>query len=86
VAVVGFDDIPLSAYIRPSLTTVHQPFFEMGQRAAELLLSLVNTPTSAAPAPQNVSTHIQLTTSLTVRESCGARAAHHFSLPVPEIH
>jgi LacI family transcriptional regulator len=85
VAVVGFDDIPLSGYIRPALTTVHQPFFEMGSRAAELLLSLVEASGSAAQTAQRA-VHIQLPTSLTVRESCGARAAHHFSLPVPEIH
>ncbi len=96
VAVVGFDDLPLSAYIRPALTTVHQPFFEMGQRAAELLLSLVESSSAfvhsaqyGAQAPKaapSIAPHIQLATSLTVRESCGARAAHHFSFPVPEIH
>lgn len=95
VAVVGFDDIPLSAYIRPALTTVHQPFFEMGQRAARLLLSLVESPAPLAQTLQDdmqnradasdVAVHIQLTTSLTIRESCGARAAHHFSLPMPNI-
>jgi LacI family transcriptional regulator len=95
VAVVGFDDIPLSAYIRPALTTVHQPFFEMGQRAARLLLSLVEPSAPLAQTAQDGSqkesdtpdaaVHIQLATSLTIRESCGARAAHHFSLPMPEI-
>jgi LacI family transcriptional regulator len=85
MAVVGFDDIPLSGYIRPALTTVHQPFFEMGQRAAELLLSLVAASPSSPPQAQETAIHIQLATSLTVRESCGARTAHHFSLPVPEI-
>jgi LacI family transcriptional regulator len=95
MAVVGFDDIPLSAYIRPSLTTIHQPFFEMGQRAARLLLSLVNAQPALAQAtqdglptegnPPDAAVHIQLATSLTIRESCGARAAHHFSLPMPEI-
>jgi LacI family transcriptional regulator len=42
LALVGFDDIYSSAYIQPPLTTVKQPFTEMGQRAAELLLSLLN--------------------------------------------
>lgn len=86
VAVVGFDDIPLSGYIRPSLTTVHQPFFEIGQRAAELLLSLIESPADTTQTAQDDAQHIQLATSLTVRESCGARAAHHFVLPVPDIH
>lgn len=71
VAVVGFDDIPFSAYVRPALTTVHQPFFEMGQRAAELLLSLVGSSDSTAQTRQDASVHIQLPTSLTIRESTG---------------
>jgi DNA-binding LacI/PurR family transcriptional regulator len=64
---------------------VHQPFFEIGKRAAELLLSLIESASTAQMA-QNDAQHIQLATSLTVRESCGARAAHHFILPVPDIH
>lgn len=38
VSVVGFDDIHLASYIRPGLTTVHQPIEELGRRAATLLL------------------------------------------------
>ena len=44
LALVGFDDIPASAHMQPALTTVRQPFYEMGQRAIELLLSLVDSP------------------------------------------
>ncbi len=33
VSVVGFDDMPVSAYVRPALTTVHQPIQEMGRGA-----------------------------------------------------
>lgn len=91
VAVVGFDDIPLSAHIRPALTTVRQPFFEMGQRAAELLLALVdeNTPfphrskdvIHALATKREQPPSIHLATSLTVRESCGARLGYPFSIP-----
>lgn len=42
VAIVGFDDMPLSSYMRPALTTVRQPFYEMGKIAVELLLSFVD--------------------------------------------
>lgn len=41
VAVAGFDDIPLSQYMSPGLTTVRQPLMEMGQRAVELLLQRI---------------------------------------------
>ncbi len=44
VALIGFDDISPSAHIRPPLTTVRQPFYEMGQRGIEVLLSLLDTP------------------------------------------
>jgi LacI family transcriptional regulator len=42
VALVGFDDDAPSAHVRPPLTTVRQPFFEMGQRGIELLLSMLD--------------------------------------------
>lgn len=62
MAMVGFDDIPLSAYAIPSLTTVAQPSAEMGTRAASLLLSQIET---GQPAVES----IEFTTTLVVRES-----------------
>ncbi|HZV52794.1 MAG TPA: LacI family DNA-binding transcriptional regulator, partial [Candidatus Dormibacteraeota bacterium] len=41
VSVVGFDDIHLCAYTVPALTTVRQPAYAMGRRAAELLIDAV---------------------------------------------
>lgn len=38
IAVVGFDDIPLSAFFNPPLTTVRQPIARMGALACRLLL------------------------------------------------
>lgn len=43
VALVGFDDITSSAHVRPALTTVRQPFHEMGQCSMELLLSMLDS-------------------------------------------
>jgi len=37
VSVVGFDDLPESAYFAPALTTVRQDFGELGHRAIELV-------------------------------------------------
>lgn len=37
IAVMGFDDISLARYVQPALTTVHQPMFEVGSTAMELL-------------------------------------------------
>jgi LacI family transcriptional regulator, repressor for deo operon, udp, cdd, tsx, nupC, and nupG len=38
IAVVGFDDLPLSAVFEPALTTISQPMRELGATAAEMLL------------------------------------------------
>ncbi len=48
MSLVGFDDLPVSAFMSPPLTTVRQPVFEMGLAvAATLLQALGQTP--AAP-------------------------------------
>lgn len=41
LSIVGYNDIPLAALVAPPLTTVHVPLYEMGRRAAELLISRV---------------------------------------------
>ncbi len=38
LGVVGFDDTPMAAYVRPSLTTVAQPGRRLGEAAIELAL------------------------------------------------
>jgi LacI family transcriptional regulator len=52
IAVVGFDDNMLSAYVRPPLTTIHQPFTEMGRTAGQILLTMIepNHPIAQAHA------------------------------------
>jgi LacI family transcriptional regulator len=41
VSVVGYDDIELGVYLRPRLTTIHQPLAEMANLACERLIRLV---------------------------------------------
>jgi LacI family transcriptional regulator len=38
ISVVGFDDIALAVFARPSITTIRQPLQQMGETAARLLL------------------------------------------------
>lgn len=49
IALVGFDDNLLSAHMRPPLTTIRQPFFHMGYKAIELLLSNIDPDHRNAP-------------------------------------
>ncbi len=44
VSVVGFDDIPESAYFLPALTTIHQDFVALGEQSVEYLVSLIRSP------------------------------------------
>ncbi|MGI9384357.1 MAG: LacI family DNA-binding transcriptional regulator [Methyloligellaceae bacterium] len=49
VSITGFDDLPLTAQLRPALSTIHVPSREMGRRAAEYLLEkLASRPVSHA--------------------------------------
>jgi LacI family transcriptional regulator len=65
MSVVGFDDVMYTAQMSPPLTTVHQPLVEMGRMAANMLLRLI----SGFSLDSN---HVELSTSLVVRESCAA--------------
>jgi LacI family transcriptional regulator len=41
LAIVGFDDIPESAYFRPALTTVFQPLNDLGRVAVQMVHKLI---------------------------------------------
>ncbi|MFI7562506.1 LacI family DNA-binding transcriptional regulator [[Kitasatospora] papulosa] len=64
MAVTGFDGIPLSRIVRPSLTTVRQPIRQLGEQAVELLVQRL-----ADPSREPVS--LELPVSLARRASCG---------------
>jgi DNA-binding LacI/PurR family transcriptional regulator len=44
IAVVGYDDITMASIVKPKLTTVAQPKYEMGQFACKALLKRLKTP------------------------------------------
>lgn len=41
VKIIGFDDISISQYIDPPLTTIKQPIYQMGEEAVEMLISMI---------------------------------------------
>jgi LacI family transcriptional regulator len=69
IAIVGFDDMAWANSLNPPLTAIAQPTHEMGQVAAQLLLSRISDPTRAYR-------HVILDTHLILRESSGKHAAH----------
>ncbi|MFF4274059.1 LacI family DNA-binding transcriptional regulator [Streptomyces sp. NPDC001536] len=50
VSVVGFDDIPVAAYVSPPLTTVRQPFDVVAQEGIKRLVHTIENP-QADPLP-----------------------------------
>ena len=48
MGLVGFDEIPWADLVRPSLTTVAQPTYELGRMAARLLVDRIATPAAKA--------------------------------------
>jgi LacI family transcriptional regulator len=66
LTVTGFDNIELAGLITPALTTVNQPFQDIGSRAAQILLRHAHHKLPAAPAENH-----RFAIELVVRNSCG---------------
>jgi len=69
LSVVGFDDLPISRFTDPPLTTVHQPVRLKGEEAARLLLSRLSG------VPAGPTSHRVFGTHLVVRRSTAAPGA-----------
>lgn len=41
VRIIGFDDIQISQYVDPPLTTIKQPIYEMGEEAVKMLITII---------------------------------------------
>lgn len=63
IAVVGFDDIRLSSYLDPALTTVRVPIENVARTAITRLIELINT--------GQTQRETLLSTELIIRRSCG---------------
>jgi len=62
ISLVGFDDYPEAEFFSPGLTTIRQDFDEIGQRAVELLLQIIEDGASSTQ-------HLVLPPELIVRAS-----------------
>ncbi|MBN2086297.1 MAG: substrate-binding domain-containing protein [Anaerolineales bacterium] len=63
MAVTGFDNVEEARYAAPPLTTIRQPLYEQGRKAAEMLLDFL--------AGKDVPGTVVLPTELVIRQSCG---------------
>jgi LacI family transcriptional regulator len=61
LSIAGFDDIEISSYVVPALTTIRQPAYEMGKLGAELLFQRMTNPDKPV--------RMMLETELIVRDS-----------------
>jgi LacI family transcriptional regulator len=76
VAVSGFDDIPISRYLTPPLSSVRVSISELGARAMELLVRAVEE------GNRHARTRVVVPTSLVLRASCGCDAAERAAEPL----
>ena len=73
VAVIGYNDVPLSAALPIPLTTIHSAHNWMGQEAVELIVKLINggTPASVLLAPTLIAR--ESTRGMTAARAAGSR-------------
>jgi LacI family transcriptional regulator len=69
IALAGFDDIPITRYITPPLTTVRVRISDLGSRALEQLALTIEDPEHAKVSAQ------VLRPELVVRNSCASPSA-----------
>jgi DNA-binding LacI/PurR family transcriptional regulator len=62
LAIIGFDDAPMSQYLFPALTTVRQPIQEAGRKCVEILISLME-------GKEPLERYVSLTPKLILRAS-----------------
>jgi len=70
IAVAGFDDIPLAAFVRPTLTTMRVPIVELGRSAVTQLAAEIAAPETTRPITRT------LRPELVIRESCDGTRSH----------
>jgi LacI family transcriptional regulator len=70
LSVIGYDNLPVAAWLDPGLTTVNQPLQDMAGTATRMLLEL-------ARGTEPATSRVDLVTELVVRESTAPPTNHH---------
>jgi len=66
IAMVAFDDLPISAYVDPPLTTIAVPAVQLARQASAMLIKLLKN-------EELSHRQLILNSSLQIRMSCGAK-------------
>ncbi|SDI39897.1 LacI family DNA-binding transcriptional regulator [Alteribacillus bidgolensis] len=67
VAIVGFDNLKMSTVIEPHLSSIDQPKYNIGQKAMNLLLQMINK--------EKINKHsFVMKDNLIIRDSCGGKS------------
>lgn len=64
LSIVGFDNLKVTGFTSPSLTTIEQDRESIGQKACDTLIKLIEDNTMGTPC------EIRIPTKLIVRNSC----------------
>ena len=67
IAVVGYDDVSLTRYVEPFLTTVQLPAYEIGWETGVMCLAQIEDSNGNCEGKH-------LPTKLIIRDSCGAKS------------
>jgi LacI family transcriptional regulator len=78
MALAGFDDVPIAAYLTPALTSVSVGISNLGKFAIEKVIAALHQPASYRKQ------QIVLATTLSIRESCGCTQPEHTSTHAQE--
>jgi LacI family transcriptional regulator len=65
ISIIGFDDIPLSEYVIPAITTIRQNKEFIGQEAVTQLIAMIDNVNYSPPS-------VEVPTELIIRDSCRA--------------
>lgn len=63
ISIIGFDNIPLSRFTEPKITTVDQNMYELGRKSSNMLLDIIEKESKSVQK-------IKIDTRLIIRESC----------------
>jgi LacI family transcriptional regulator len=70
ISIIGYDDIHIAKFMSPSLTTIHQPKYRLGQAAVETLVRKLDDKSTEAQVVQLEPTLVERKSVKILKSSC----------------